>query len=77
LDALRLSKSKHFNYDQHSKRPQNSNRSKTLDKVNTSYNEAGKLNYEDYMNELSSLELDLLYTAYHQDFVTFGYDPKD
>ena len=35
----------------------------------------GDLTYHEYMDQLSDLEIDLLYTAYYWDFQLFGYDP--
>ena len=32
------------------------------------------LSFDEYMNQLTDLEVDLLYTAYYQDFLLFGYD---
>ena len=38
-------------------------------------NHEGDLTYHEYMDQLSDLEIDLLYTAYYWDFQLFGYDP--
>ena len=35
----------------------------------------GRKTYLEYMNELTDTEIDLLYTAYYQDFKLFGYEP--
>ena len=31
--------------------------------------------YEEYMDQLSDLDIDLLYTAYYKDFKLFNYEP--
>ena len=33
-----------------------------------------KFTYDYFMSQLTQLEIDLLYTAYYQDFIMFGYD---
>ena len=48
---------------------------KDLVQVNSSYKGMGSLSYEEYMGQLTPMEIDLLYTAYYQDFLMFGYDP--
>ena len=34
-----------------------------------------RTSYEEYMEQVSDLDIDLLYTAYYQDFDLFGYEP--
>ena len=34
-----------------------------------------RYSFKDFMNQLSEFEINLLYSAYYEDFVAFGYNP--
>ena len=45
--------------------------------LHSSSGKPGTRTYQSYMSELSPLELDLLYTAYYDDFKLFNYNPNE
>ena len=45
--------------------------------LHTSSGKPGTRTYQGYMSELSQLELDLIYTAYYDDFKIFNYNPNE
>ena len=49
------------------------NSTKKLDFNKTTKN----ITYKDYMSQLSHFEMNLLYSAYYEDFELFGYNPCD